>query len=259
MKTVILAGGFGTRISEESAFKPKPMIEIGEKPILWHIMKGYAAQGFNEFVICAGYKQHVIKEWFADYYLHTSDITFDYTDGNNEVIVHNKHVEPWKVTIVDTGLHTQTGGRVKRIKDYIGNEPFMLTYGDAVGNVDIAALLEFHKKHGKIGTMSMYNFGQNKGVVEVGEDGLINAFREKSDLDGDLINIGFMVFQPDLFDYIENDDTILEKGPLTKLVDNHELVGFTHKGFWQCMDTLREKQQLEKLWNSGNAPWKIWD
>lgn len=259
MKVVILAGGYGTRISEESVYKPKPMIEIGDKPILWHIMKGYAAQGFNEFIICAGYKQHVIKEWFADYFLHTSDVTFDYSNGNNDMIVHNKHVEPWKVTVVDTGLNTQTGGRVKRIKDYIGDEPFMLTYGDAVGNVDINALLKFHKAHGKIGTMSMYNFGQNKGVVEVGHDGVIEAFREKSDLDGDLINIGFMVFQPELFNYIEGDNTVFEKGPLSILVEKRELVGFIHKGYWQCMDTLREKQQLEKLWNDGNAPWKNWN
>lgn len=258
MKVVILAGGFGTRISEESAFKPKPMIEIGGMPILWHIMKTYSHYGFNEFVICAGYKQHVIKEWFADYFLHTSDITFDFTKGN-EIIVHNKHAEKWKVTVVDTGLNTQTGGRVKRIRDYIGNERFMLTYGDAVGNVNISELLEFHNNHGKIGTMSMYNFGQNKGVVEVGYDGAIAAFREKSDLDGDLINIGFMVFEPALFDYIEGDGTVFEKGPLTKLVAEQQLMGYVHKGYWQCMDTLREKQQLEKLWESGKAPWKEWD
>ena len=193
MKVAILAGGFGTRISEESAYKPKPMIEIGGMPILWHIMKTYSYYGFNEFVICAGYKQHVIKEWFADYFLHTSDVTFDFTKGN-EVIVHNKHAEPWKVTVVDTGLNTQTGGRVKRIRDYIGDNTFMLTYGDAVGNINISELLKFHKTHGKIGTMSMYNFGQNKGVVEAGKDGTITAFREKSDLDGDLINIGCRVF-----------------------------------------------------------------
>lgn len=257
MKVVILAGGFGTRISEESAFKPKPMIEIGGMPILWHIMKTYSFYGFNEFVVCAGYKQHVIKEWFADYFLHTSDITFDFTNGN-EVIIHNKRAEPWKVTVVDTGLYTQTGGRVKRIRDYIGDETFMLTYGDAVGDINIPELLNFHKAHGKIGTMSMYNFGQNKGVVEVGADGTITAFREKSDLDGDLINIGFMVFEPALFDYIEGDNTIFEKGPLTALVREQQLVGYVHKGYWQCMDTLREKQQLEKLWGSTKAPWKVW-
>ena len=259
MKVVILAGGFGTRISEESAFKPKPMIEIGGMPILWHIMKTYSAYGYNEFVICAGYKQHVIKEWFADYFLHTSDITFDYTHGTNEMIVHNKHAEPWRVTVVDTGLNTQTGGRVKRIREYIGNEPFMLTYGDAVGDVNIAELVAFHQAHGKIGTMSMYNFGQNKGVVEVGANSVIDAFREKSDMDGDLINIGFMVFQPELFDLIEGDETVFEKGPLTKLVAQKQLVGYIHQGFWQCMDTLREKQKLEQLWASGNAPWKVFD
>lgn len=258
MKVVILAGGFGTRISEESAFKPKPMIEIGGMPILWHIMKTYSYYGFNEFVICAGYKQHVIKEWFADYFLHTSDITFDFTNGN-EMIVHNKHAEPWKVTVVDTGLNTQTGGRVKRIKDYIGDETFMLTYGDAVGDVDIKKLVEYHKSHGKIGTVSVYNFGQNKGVLDLAPDGTVKAFREKSDLDGDLINIGFMVFEPQLFDYIKDDTTVFEKEPMLGLVEKQELVSYIHKGFWQCMDTLREKQQLEKLWDSGKAPWKVWD
>lgn len=258
MKVVILAGGFGTRISEESVLKPKPMIEIGGMPILWHIMKTYSHFGFNEFIICAGYKQHVIKEWFADYFLHTSDITFDFTNGN-EIIVHNKHTEAWKVTVVDTGLNTQTGGRVKRIREYIGDEGFMLTYGDAVGDVNIAELIEFHREHGKIGTMSMYNFGQNKGVVEVGDNNTIIAFREKSDLDGDLINIGFMVFTPELFDMIEDDDTIFEKGPLVKLVEQQQLVGYIHKGYWQCMDTMRERQQLEQLWNTGKAAWKVWE
>lgn len=257
MKTVILAGGFGTRISEESAFKPKPMIEIGGMPILWHIMKGYSKYGINEFVICAGYKQHIIKEWFADYFLHTSDITFDFTNGN-EMIVHNKHVEPWKVTIVDTGLNTQTGGRVKRIKEYIGDETFMLTYGDAVGDINIVELLKYHQNHGKIGTVSVYNFGQNKGVLEIAKNGNVEAFREKSDLDGDLINIGFFVFEPQLFDYIECDTTVFEKEPLIGLVKENQLVAYTHRGFWQCMDTLREKQKLEQLWESGNAPWKVW-
>ncbi len=258
MKVVILAGGYGTRISEESAYKPKPMIEIGEMPILWHIMKVYSHYGFNEFVICAGYKQHVIKEWFADYFLHTSDVTFDFTNGN-DMLVHNKNAEPWKVTIVDTGLNTQTGGRVKRIQDYVGNETFMLTYGDAVGDVNIKELVEYHKNHGKVGTVSVYNFGQNKGVLEIGEDGIVDAFREKSDLDGDLINIGFMVFEPELFDYIEGDSIVFEKEPMLGLVRKKQLVSYTHKGFWQCMDTLREKQQLEKMWNSDQAPWKLWD
>ena len=259
MKCVLLAGGFGTRINEESQFKPKPMIEIGNMPIIWHIMKTYSYYGINEFVICAGYKQHVIKEWFADYFLHKSDITFDYSNGNNEMIIHNKNIEPWKVTIVDTGLNTQTGGRVKRIKEYVGNDTFMLTYGDAVGDVNIQELLDFHKKSGRIGTVSMYNFGQAKGVVEVDKTGLISSFREKSDLDGDLINIGFMVFEPELFDYIEGDNTVFEKGPLTKLVEKRELAGYIHKGYWQCMNTLREKQKLEELWSTGTAPWKIWE
>lgn len=259
MKTVILAGGFGTRISEESVVTPKPMIEIGSMPILWHIMKIYSSYGFNEFVICAGYKQHVIKKWFSDYFLYTSDITFDYTDGKNEMIVHNKRVEPWKVTIVDTGLRTETGGRIRRIKEYIGDDEFMLTYGDAVGDVNIKSLLDFHRSHGKIGTLSMYNFGQNKGVVEVGSNGTIKAFREKSNIDGDLINIGFMVFKPQIFNYIEGDDTSFEKEPMEKLVELQELVGYVHNGYWQCMDTLREKQQLEQLWVSGKAPWKVWE
>jgi glucose-1-phosphate cytidylyltransferase len=258
MKVVILAGGFGTRISEESMFKPKPMIEIGGMPILWHIMKIYSSQGFDEFIICAGYKQHVIKEWFADYFLHTSDVTFDFTSGNNEMVVHHKHVEPWKVTIVDTGLDTQTGGRVKRIKEYIGNETFMLTYGDAVGNINVNNLLKFHRENKRIGTVSVYNFGQNKGVLEVSH-GKVDAFREKSDMDGDLINIGFMVFEKELFDYIPDDSTVFEKEPMEGLVNNHQLGAYTHNGFWQCMDTLREKEKLDKLWASGRAPWKTWD
>lgn len=257
MKAIILAGGFGTRISEESHLKPKPMIEIGEKPILWHIMKELSVYGINEFVICAGYKQHVIKEWFADYFIHTSDITFDFTK-ENKMEVHNKHAEPWKVTIVDTGLNTQTGGRIKRVKDYIGNETFMVTYGDAVGDINIEKLINYHKEQRKIGTMSMYNFGQSKGIVDVAKDGTVKAFREKSDFDGELINIGYMIFEPQLFDYIEGDDTVFEKEPLTKLVEDGELSGYIHKGFWQCMDTLREKQKLEKLWETGNAPWKLW-
>lgn len=258
MKVVILAGGFGTRISEESAFKPKPMIEIGGMPILWHIMKGFSAQGYNEFIICAGYKQHIIKEWFSDYFLHTSDITFDFTCGN-KMIVHNKHAEAWKVTIVDTGLNTMTGGRIKRVKEYIGDESFILTYGDAVGDVNINELLEFHRSHGRIGTVSVYNFGQNKGVLDIGKDGVVNAFREKSDLDGDLINIGYMVMNPEIFDRIDGDSTVFEKEPLNGLVLEGELIARIHKGFWQCMDTLREKQQLEKYWESGKAPWKIWE
>ncbi len=258
MKVVILAGGFGTRISEESQFKPKPMVELGGMPILLHIMKIYSAYGFNEFVICAGYKQHVIKEYFADYFLHTSDITYDFTSGKNEMTVHSTHSEPWKVTVVDTGLNTMTGGRVKRIQEYIGNEPFMLTYGDAVGDINIAELLEYHKKSGKLGTISVYNFGQSKGVLEVSK-GMVKAFREKSDFDGDLINIGFMVLEPEIFGFIEGDSTTFEKEPINALVTRNQLAAYTHKGFWQCMDTVREKEQLEKLWNKGEAPWKVWD
>jgi len=256
MKVVILAGGFGTRISEESQFKPKPMIEIGDMPILWHIMKQYSSYGFKEFIICAGYKQDYIKKWFRDYSLITSDVTFDFSQ-RDRMIIHEKHTEPWKVTIVDTGLNTQTGGRVKRIKDYVGNETFMLTYGDAVGDMDIEELLKYHKSHGKIGTVSVYNFGQNKGVLEI-NNGKVEAFREKSDLDGDLINIGFMVLEPAFFDCIKGDDTVLEKDPMTALIANNQLMAYTHKGYWQCMDTLREKEKLEKLWNSGNAPWQKW-
>lgn len=258
MKTVILAGGFGTRISEESVLKPKPMIEIGGMPMLWHIMKTYSYYGFNDFVICAGYKQHVIKEWFADYFLHTSDVTFDYTSGNGEMIVHNKHVEPWKVTIVDTGLNTTTGGRLKRIQDYVENERFMLTYGDGVADVRIPEVIKYHESHGKYGTISMYNFSQSKGVVEVGSNGLIEAFREKSDTDGNLINIGFMILEPEVFDYIHGDEPF-EYGPMGRLVSDKQLLGYVHKGYWQCMDTLREKQQIEKLWDSGKAPWRIWE
>lgn len=257
MKAVILAGGFGTRISEESHLKPKPMIEIGEKPILWHIMKEYSVYGVEEFIICAGYKQHIIKKWFADYFIHTSDITFDFSKGN-EMIVHNKHAEAWKVTIVDTGLNTQTGGRVKRIQNYIGNEPFMLTYGDAVSDINVSELINCHIRQKKIGKMSMYNFGQSKGVVDINKDGSITAFREKSNYDGDLINIGYMIFEPQIFEFIDGDSAVLEKDVLNRLVNENQLSGYIHKSFWQCMDTLREKQKLEELWETGRAPWKIW-
>ena len=258
MKVVILAGGFGTRISEESAFKPKPMIEIGEMPMIWHIMKIYSQHGIKEFIICAGYKQQMIKEWFADYFLHTSDVTFDFSNGN-KIIVHNKRTEEWKVTVVDTGLETQTGGRVKRVKDYIGEEDFMLTYGDAVGDVDVTKLMDYHRQHGKIGTISVYNFGQNKGVLDIGRNGEVEAFREKSDLDGNLINIGFMVFRPEIFDYIEGDQIVFEQEPMKRLVEEKQLMSYVHRGFWQCMDTKREKDKLEMLWKNEQAPWKVWD
>lgn len=258
MKTLILAGGYGTRISEESQYKPKPMVELGGKPILWHIMKLYSHHGFNEFIICAGYKQHVIKEYFADYFLHTSDITYDFTDGKNEMTVHHNASERWKVTVVDTGLGTMTGGRVRRVKDYIGGEPFMLTYGDGVSNLDITKLLAFHRSHGKMVTMSAYNAGQRFGVLDIAEDGSIREFREKTQGDGNLINIGFMVCQPEFIDYIKDDSIVLEKAPLETVAKMGQLMAYKHSGFWQCMDTVREKETLEKLWAAGQAPWKVW-
>lgn len=257
MKVVLLAGGFGTRISEESHLKPKPMVEIGGKPILWHIMKYYSSFGYDEFIICCGYKQHVIKEWFANYYLHNSDITFDFTK-DNQMIVHNNVAEPWKVTLVDTGLHTMTGGRIKRIKEYVGNEPFMLTYGDGVSNVDIKALVDFHKSHGKIATMTAVNVGQQFGVLEIDNTGTINSFREKSDSDGGVINAGFMVLNPEIFDYIEGDKTVFEREPLETVAAKGELKAYMHDGFWKCMDTQRDKEKLENMIESKKAPWMVW-
>lgn len=258
MKAVILAGGFGTRISEESHLKPKPMIEIGEMPILWHIMKQYSAHGINEFIICAGYKQHVIKEWFADYFLHTSDITFDFTKGN-EMIVHRQKAEKWKVTVVDTGLNTMTGGRVRKIKKYVGDEPFCLTYGDAVSDVDITRLIEFHKSHGKTVTLTSVSMPQQKGVLEITKDNTITSFREKDNEDGSLINGGFMVCNPEVFSYLIDSTTVFEQGPMREMAATGELKSYYHGGFWQCMDTKREKDLLEKLWASGQAPWKVWE
>lgn len=258
MKVVILAGGFGTRISEESQFKPKPMIEIGGKPILWHIMKEYSFYGFNEFVICAGYKQHVIKEWFADYFLHNSDITFDFTSGKNEMMVHDQHCEPWKVTVVDTGLNTMTGGRIRRIRPYIGNEPFMMTYGDAVCDVNIERLLKFHRGHGKIATLTAVMPEQSKGVLDIDENNSVRAFREKSAKDSAPINAGYMVLEPRIFDFLKDDTTIFEREPLEAVAALGELKSFVFKGFWQCMDSKREMDILEKMYASGNAPWKVW-
>lgn len=259
MKVLILAGGFGTRISEESQFKPKPMVELGGMPILWHIMKLYGHYGFNDFIILAGYKQHVIKEYFADYFLHTSDITYDFTHGKNEMTIHRNSSEPWKVTVVDTGLNTMTGGRVKRVKDYIGNEPFMLTYGDGVSNLNIPELMKFHQSHGKMVTMSTYNAGQRFGVLDVAEDGMVTEFREKTQGDGNMINIGFMVCQPEFIDCIDGDTSILEKAPLETVAKRGQLMAYKHEGFWQCMDTVREMQQLETMWAKGQAPWKVWE
>lgn len=258
MRVVLLAGGYGTRISEESQFKPKPMIEIGGMPILWHIMKEYAYYGYTDFVVCAGYKQHVIKEWFADYFLHTSDITFDFTQGNR-MIVHNRHAEPWKVTVVDTGLNTMTGGRIKRVQSYIGNEPFLMTYGDGVCDVDIGELVKFHKSHGRIATLTAVMQEQQKGVLDIGGDNAVHSFREKKADDGAPINAGYMVLEPAIFDYIDGDDTVFERGPLEKLAAQGELMSFMHRGYWQCMDTKREMDMLEKLWTSGKAPWKVWN
>jgi len=257
MKVVILAGGYGTRISEESHLKPKPMIEIGEKPILWHIMKEYSYYGFNEFIICCGYKQHVIKEWFADYYLYNSDITFDFSN-NNEMTVHQNVAEPWKVTLVDTGLNTMTGGRIKRIRKYVGNETFMLTYGDAVSDIDITKLFEYHKGHGKKATLTAVPVDQRFGVLDINDNNEVSAFREKSDLDSSYINGGYMVLEPSVFDYIEGDSTIFEQTPLSALSSENELRAYHHNGFWQCMDTKREKDKLDEMWTSGNAPWKVW-
>lgn len=258
MKVVLLAGGYGTRISEESQFKPKPMIEVGGKPILWHIMKGYSFYGFNEFIICAGYKQHVVKEWFADYFLHNSDITFDFTDGKNDMLIHDQHCEPWKVTVVDTGLNTMTGGRIKRVRSYIGDEPFMMTYGDGVCDVNIKELVKFHQSHGKIATLTAVMIEQQKGVLDIGGDNAVHSFREKSAGDGALINAGFMVLNPEIFNYIKGDGTVFEREPLVKLAESGQLMSYKHKGFWQCMDTKRELDLLNKMWESGEAPWKVW-
>lgn len=256
MKVVMLAGGFGSRISEGSDLKPKPMVDIGGKPILWHIMKYYSSFGFNEFIICLGYMQYVVKEYFSDYYLHNSDVEFDLKENCMKVL--DNRVEPWKVTLVDTGLNTMTGGRIKRIEKYVGNEPFMLTYGDGVSNVDINKLLKFHKNHGKIATLTAVNFGQSKGTLDFEKDGQIKAFREKEDQDGEIINGGYMVLNPEIFKYLDGDNCVFEKEPFQKLTKEGQLMGYKHDGFWQCMDTQREKKQLEELWASGKAPWKVW-
>lgn len=258
MKVVILAGGFGTRISEESHLKPKPMIEIGGRPILWHIMKTYSYYGFNDFVVCLGYKGYCIKEYFAHYFLHESDVTFDFRMSNQQ-FVHNHHAEPWKVTLVDTGLNTLTGGRVKRVQQYIGNEPFMLTYGDGVGNIDIARLVEFHKSHGKLATVTSVQPSGRFGALELTEDNVVQGFQEKPQGDGGWINGGFFVLQPEIFDYIESDSTIFERAPMENLAKDNQLVAHKHSGFWQPMDTMRDKDNLEDLWQKNKAPWKLWE
>lgn len=258
MKVVILAGGFGTRISEESVTVPKPMVEIGGMPILWHIMKEYSWYGYDEFIICAGYKQTCIKQWFADYYLNSSDVTFDFAKGCQSLTIETSHVEPWKVTVVDTGLYTMTGGRVKRIQKYVGNEPFMLTYGDAVCDVNIRKLVEFHKSHGRIATLTSVIQNQNKGVLDISEFGAVKSFREKQAAGGIAINAGYMVLEPEIFNYLEGDDTIFENVALETLAKEGQLMSYSHDGYWQCMDSVREKQILEKIWAKGNAPWMLW-
>lgn len=257
MKAVILAGGFGTRLSEATNLIPKPMVEIGGKPILWHIMKTYSLHGINEFVICCGYKAYVIKEWFANYFMHNSDVTVDL--ANNTIEVHECKAEPWKVTLVDTGLHTMTGGRIKRIQKYIGNEPFLLTYGDGVSDIDITASIEEHKKNGKALTVTAYKPNGKFGALEIDEVGAVNAFTEKPAGDGMWINAGYFICEPEVFSYItEGDSTIFEKSPLENLAKDGKMHSYKHTGFWKPMDTLRDNTELNAMWDSGKAPWKKW-
>jgi len=256
MKVVILAGGFGTRLSEETDLKPKPMIEIGEKPILWHIMQIYSYYGFNDFIICLGYKGYMIKEYFHHYFLHHSDLTIDF--NNNNIEYHNSKTEPWKVTLIDTGLHTMTGGRIKRIQQYVKNETFMMTYGDGIGSVNIKELFKFHKKHGKHVTVTAVQPLARFGALDLDNKNNILSFKEKPKGDYTWINGGFFILEPQIFDYIEGDSIHWEREPLENLTKDKQFVAFKHYGFWRPMDTLRDKRELEKLWESGNAPWKIW-
>jgi glucose-1-phosphate cytidylyltransferase len=255
MKAVILAGGLGTRISEETYLKPKPMIEVGGRPILWHVLKIYSAHGINDFIICAGYKGYVIKEYFANYFLHMSDVTFDMK--NNRMEVHNQRSEPWRVTIVDTGETTMTGGRLKKVQDYVGNESFCFTYGDGVGDVNVSALVSFHKNQGRTATLTGVQPPGRFGALDV-EGTKVSGFQEKPDGDGSWINGGFFVLEPAVFDLVENDSTIWERSPLESLAVSNQLSIYKHSGFWQPMDTLRDKLHLEELWESGKAPWKVW-
>lgn len=258
MKTVILAGGMGTRISEESYLKPKPMITIGEQPILWHIMKIYSHYGFHDFVICCGYKGNLIKEFFANYFLYMSDVTFDFTD-NGHMKVHENVAEPWNVTLVDTGLNTQTGGRIKQIQRYIGNEPFMLTYGDGVGNIDVSSLVEYHKTRGKLMTITAVQPGGRYGVMNIEESTCgVRGFQEKAKEDGGWINAGFMVLQPEIFDYLDGNDCVFEREPMERICAEGSMQAYKHNGFWQCMDTQRDRIRLEQLWEREEAPWKLW-
>ncbi len=258
MKVVILAGGFGTRISEESYLKPKPMIEVGGQPILWHIMKSYSHYGFNEFIICCGYRANTIKEYFANYYWYHSDLTFEFK-SNNKVTIHNNFAEPWTVTVVDTGLNTMTGGRIKRVKEYIGDSAFMLTYGDGVCDIDLRELYLFHKKHGKMVTLTAVQPGSRFGTLEIGETDLVEAFAEKKLDEGGWINGGFMVMDPEFLEHIEGDSTVLEREPLEYAAATDNLVAYRYHGFWQCMDTLRDKRYLEELLEQGRAPWVTWN
>jgi len=259
MKVVLLAGGLGSRITEESQYRPKPMVELGGMPILWHIMKEYSFYGFNDFIICAGYRQHMIKEWFADYFLRRSDVRFDFRNGREEVEILDQHCEPWRVAVIDTGLNTMTGGRIKRIQPYVGEETFMMTYGDGVCDVDIGRLLAFHRAHGKTATLTAVIPAQQKGVLDIGENNSVRAFREKQAADSAPINAGYMVLEPAIFDYLSGDDCVFEQEPLQKLAEMGELKSYKHHGFWQCMDNIREKEILEKMVVSGQAPWMKWD
>ena len=256
MKAVILAGGFGTRITEETELKPKPMIHIGGRPIIWHIMNIYSHYGINDFIVCCGYKGYMIKEYFANYYMHMSDMTVDLCSG--DIKYYNNKAEPWKITLIDTGLNTMTGGRVNRVKNYIGNETFMLTYGDGVADVNIKELLEFHKIQSKIATITAVQPAGRFGALNIDYNGIVNTFEEKPIGDGGWINGGYFVMEPQIFDYLENDSTVLEKEPLEILSKHNQLSAYKHNGFWKPMDTLRDKLELEKLWESGRAPWKIW-
>jgi glucose-1-phosphate cytidylyltransferase len=258
MKAVILAGGMGTRLTEETAVRPKPMVEIGEQPILWHILKIYSAHGVSDFIICCGYKGQIIKEYFRDYMLRTSSVTFDMRDGL--ISYHDTKIEPWRITLVDTGLHTMTGGRLKRAREYIGNETFFMTYGDGVGNVDISASLAFHRAQGKRATMTAVQPPERFGVFTISDhDPVVRSFTEKPKASGSWVNSGFFVLEPETLDYIDGDDTVWEQEPMQRLAHEGEIVAYMHEGFWHPMDTLRDKAVLTDLWASGGAPWKVWE
>ena len=257
MKVVILAGGFGTRLSEETTVKPKPMVEIGEKPILWHIMKIYSAYGFNEFIICLGFKGYVIKEYFTNYYLHESDVTFDLKD--NSMQIHQNTAEPWKVTLLETGLHTMTGGRLLKVKDYIGNETFMMTYGDGIADINIDELIQHHRKTKQIATLTSAQPQGKFGALKIEHDNMVSSFKEKPSNGGNWVNAGFFVLEPEVFNYLEDDSTIFEREPLQTLAKEGELKAYNHKGFWMPMDKLSDKNELDKMWKENSSPWKIWD